>query len=256
MTEKWINKIAIITGSSSGIGYAIFKEFASHGIITIGLDIKIENTQKLIDELSSSSKVNCYAYECDISKEDSVNEVFGEIEKKFDAVHILVNNAGIGRKAAILDNDEQSLININQVIDTNFRGLLMCTRKAYQLISKSNDYGLIININSVAGHLIPFVPFSMNVYCSTKHAVAALTESIRQELFRAGNKKIRIASVSPGLVDSEFSPSSGYFENNDCLKDVPMLNPIEIAKCVMFILSTPYEVSVSEMIVRSTGEQF
>ena len=50
-----------------------------------------------------------------------------------------------------------------------------------------------------------------------------------------------IQSVSPGLVDSEFSLSSGYFENNDCLKDVPMLNPIEIAKCVMFILSTPYE---------------
>ncbi|XP_070501558.1 farnesol dehydrogenase-like [Chironomus tepperi] len=279
MTEKWINKIAIITGSSSGIGYAIFKQFVSHGIITIGLDVKIENTQKLIQELSSSSKVNCYAYECDISKEDSVNEVFEKIEKKFGAVHILVNNAGIGRKAEILDNDEQSLININQVIDTNFRGLLMCTRKAYHLISKTNDYGLIININSVAGHLIPFVPFSMNdealnhpqartptqifpyfismnVYCSTKHAVTALTESIRQELFRAGNKKIRIASVSPGLVDSSFSPSSGYFENNDCLKDVPMLNPIEIAKCVMFILSTPYEVSVSEMIVRSTGEQF
>lgn len=82
---------------------------------------------------------------------------------------------------------------MNKVIDTNFRGLLMCTRKAYQLISKSNDYGLIININSVAGHLIPSVPFSMNVYCSTKHAITALTESIRQELFRAGNKKTRIA---------------------------------------------------------------
>ena len=102
MTEKWINKIAIITGSSSGIGYAIFKEFVSHGIITFGLDVKIENTQKLIDELSSSFKVNCYAYECDISKEDSVNEVFGEIEKKFGAIHILVNNAGIGRYARVI----------------------------------------------------------------------------------------------------------------------------------------------------------
>jgi len=97
MTEKWINKIAIITGSSSGIGYAIFKEFVTHGIITIGLDVKIENTQMLIDELSSSSKVKCSAYECDISNEASVNEVFRDIEEKFGAAHILVNNAGIGR---------------------------------------------------------------------------------------------------------------------------------------------------------------
>lgn len=97
MTEKWINKIAIITGSSSGIGYAIFKEFVMHGIITIGLDVKIENTQTLIEQMSISSKVKCYAYECDISNEASVNEVFRDVEKKFGAVHILINNAGIGR---------------------------------------------------------------------------------------------------------------------------------------------------------------
>lgn len=133
-------------------------------------------------------------------------------------VHILqlyfnLNN----RKAEILDNDEQSLININQVIDTNFRGLLMCTRKAYQLISKSNDYGLIININSVAGHLIPFVPFSMNVYCSTKHAVAALTESIRQELFRAGNKKIRIAVSLSSFWECFLDSKRPHFWNSNLL---------------------------------------
>jgi NADP+-dependent farnesol dehydrogenase len=96
------------------------------------------------------------------------------------------------RKAEILDDDERSLENMNKVIDTNFRGVLHCTRKAFKLMSKSDDYGLIININSIAGHIIPFLSFSMNAYSPTKFAVTSLTETIRQELFRANNRKIRV----------------------------------------------------------------
>lgn len=150
---------------------------------------------------------------------------------------------------------------MTKVIDTNFRGLLVCTRKAYHLMSESNDYGLIININSVAGHTIPFVSFSMNVYSSTKYAVTALTESIRQELYRKGNKKIRIAvglwesvivslwnfffstffkSVSPGLVESSFIHSSGYFDRDDALKELPMLHPKGMA-CYFVIILKNYQ---------------
>lgn len=88
---------------------------------------------------------------------------------------------------------DESLRNMNLVIDTNFRGLLLCTRRAFKLMSKSNDFGLIININSVCGHFIPHLDFSFNVYGATKFAVTALTETIRQELFRSGNRKVRIA---------------------------------------------------------------
>lgn len=82
--------------------------------------------------------------------------------------------------------------NMNKVIDTNFKGVLHCTRKAFNLMNKSNDFGLIININSVAGHIVPMVSFSMNAYSPTKFAITSLTESIRQELFRAKNKKVRV----------------------------------------------------------------
>lgn len=96
MAEKWIGKTAVVTGSSSGIGAAIFREFLKLGIDVIGLDINIEKTQQIIDELNDV-KGKGHAFHCDISNEASVDEVFTEIEQKFKFVHILINNAGIGR---------------------------------------------------------------------------------------------------------------------------------------------------------------
>lgn len=82
---------------------------------------------------------------------------------------------------------------MNQVIDTNLRGVLQCTREAFRLMKKTDDYGMFININSVAGHKTPFLDVSLNIYGSTKYAITALNEAIRHELLRAGNKKIRIS---------------------------------------------------------------
>lgn len=82
---------------------------------------------------------------------------------------------------------------MNQVLDTNLRGLMQCTREAFKLMKKSDDYGLIININSIAGHKTPFLDISLNMYGPSKYAVTAFNEAVRQELFRAGNKKIRIS---------------------------------------------------------------
>lgn len=203
MLEKWKTKVAVVTGSSSGIGFATFKELTKNGIIAIGLDVFPEKTEQLIKD----EKLNGFAYKCNVGNQNEVEEVFKKIEEKFGAVNILINNAGIGRwnlikikinsqfsslrKAEILDDKEESLQSMNQVINTNFCGVLNCTRKAFKLMG--NDYGIIININSVAGHCVPFASFSMNTYAPSKFAVTALTETIRQELFRAGNRKVRVA---------------------------------------------------------------
>lgn len=82
---------------------------------------------------------------------------------------------------------------MEQVIQTNLTGLIYCTRKAFHLMDKSNDYGIIINIGSIAGHTVPVLNFKFNIYPGTKHAVRATTEVIRQELVKRDNKKIRVA---------------------------------------------------------------
>lgn len=100
------------------------------------------------------------------------------------------------RKAEILDDDEESFERMNQVIDINIRGLLQCTRGAFKLMKKSDDHGLIININSIAGHKTPFLDQTLNIYGPTKYALTAFNEAIRHELIRAENRKVRISVSS------------------------------------------------------------
>ena len=192
MVDKWVGKIAVVTGSSAGIGAAIFKDFAKAGINVVGLARRSEKVEDLIKDLGVS-KGKAYAYKCDVSDPESVKEAFKWIESKFGVVNILINNAGIIRNTKILDDTEESFTKLNEILDTNVRGLTQCTREAYRLMKKSDDYGLIVNINSIAGHIVPFTGHLMNVYGASKFAVTALTETIRQELVIAGDKKVRIS---------------------------------------------------------------
>lgn len=192
MVDKWIGKVAVVTGASAGIGAQIFKDFAKIGINVVGLARRAERVEALIDELKKTSG-KAYAYKCDVSDPESVSAAFKWIEEKFGVVNILVNNAGIGRNVVVLDENLESFRKLNEVIDTNLRGLIHCSREGFRLMKKSDDYGLIINVNSILGHSVPFMGISLNVYPATKHAVTALTETIRQELIYADNKKVRVS---------------------------------------------------------------
>jgi NADP+-dependent farnesol dehydrogenase len=194
MVDKWVGKTAVVTGASAGIGAAIFKDFARAGVNVVGLARRSEKIEDLIKELGPT-KGKTFAYKCDVSDPKSVTNTFKWLEDKFGVVNILVNNAGIGRNVAILDDKEESFKKINEVIDTNLRGLVQCTREAFRLMKKSDDYGLIININSILGHYIPFMGMTMNVYPASKYAVTAISETIRQELVISDNKKVRVTVI-------------------------------------------------------------
>lgn len=191
--EKWSGKLAVVTGASAGIGADLVRDLAKIGVTVIGLarrpEVIEENARKI-----GETPGKIHARKCDVSDLQSIKDAFKWIEEKFGIVHILINNAGVLRNIKLLTDDDVS-DKITETINTNFAGLVHVTREAYRLMKRSNDYGMIINVNSNAGHKIPFPSnpnISHNVYHGSKFAVTATSEVLRQELICQGNDKIRV----------------------------------------------------------------
>lgn len=142
--NRWNGKIAVVTGASAGIGAAIVKDLATHGIIVVGLARRVNHVEALKKQVPKFA-ANIHAYECDVSKEESILAAFQWIEKKFGGVNILVNNAGMTRHTTLLQAGNTQ--DLTDIVNTNILGLLFCTRESYRLMTKLNDYGHIININ-------------------------------------------------------------------------------------------------------------
>lgn len=180
--ERWTNKVAVVTGASSGIGAATVVELVKAGVIVVGLARRQERIEELKKDVPESLQKNLHAIKCDVSKEEQIISTFAAIEKQFGGVDILINNAGILRETTLLDSNNS--VPIREVIDTNILGLVFCTREAIRSMRERNVDGHIVHINSIAGHYIPIfndTP-SMNIYPASKHAVTALTETLRQDL--------------------------------------------------------------------------
>ncbi|KAG5684969.1 hypothetical protein PVAND_014174 [Polypedilum vanderplanki] len=245
--EKWQNKIAVVTGASSGIGEAIVKSLASYRLQVIGLARKVEKIP------SCEGRVT--AIKCDISDLDEIKRVFKEIEEKFGIIHILVNNAGVSLYKNILDPCDEITRRINQVIDTNFKGLVHCTREGVQLIKKSNENGVVINIGSILDTIIPF-PNPSTIYPATKHAVRAFTEIVRQELILTGNEKIKLCNISPGVVKTNIAKACGRENPEEHYNSLPHLESEDISQSVIYVLSTSHNVNVTQITIKPVGERF
>ncbi|XP_070501563.1 farnesol dehydrogenase-like [Chironomus tepperi] len=255
--EKWSGKTAIVTGASAGIGDAIVRDLVKYGINVVALARRMERLETLRDQLKDEAG-KVIPIKCDVSDKASIDAAFEEIEKEVGTVQILVNNAGIALMHGIFgDDDDKTDEIISSTINTNFLGLVRMCRKAYQLMKKSDDYGIIINIGSVAGHCASF-EYIINVYPGTKFAVRAVTESMRQELNKLKDTKIRVCEISPGGVDTEIGGDSMNTPEIRALIEsgvFPMLKGSDISQTVLFMLMTPYEVNITEMIVKPVGEK-
>lgn len=249
--DKWVGKVAVVTGASSGIGSAIAKELAAQGIIVVGLARRTERVEKLACQVGGK----IYAYKCDVSSHESIKEAFKWIEEKFSTISILINNAGVGLQQKVLDTSDEATEAIDRTINTNFTGLIHCTREAARLMKKSNDFGLVVNIGSIVGHVVPFPnPFSM--YPATKYAVRAFSEILRQELIVGDNDKIRVSNLSPGVVETEIFNEHGFNNEDKILDKNSYLRPCDISAGVTYLLSTPCSVNVTEITIKPTMEKF
>jgi NADP-dependent 3-hydroxy acid dehydrogenase YdfG len=163
------------------------------------------------------------------------------------------------RFMSILNDDADTNAELKRTMDVNFMGTLYCTRAAYKSMHNRGDYGYIININGVSGHYVPLPTpelGSYNTYAASKYAITATTEVLRQELTWADNKKIRVGSLSPGEVRTDMVEVAGYKGTADEYYEAnPPLDTENIAAGVIFMLTLPYKVQVTELTMRPVGEK-
>lgn len=188
--DRWAGKVAVVTGSSAGIGAQVAVDLANAGMIVVGLARRAER----VEALKSQTKGTIHAIQCDVTSEADIKNAFKWIIDNLGGVDVLINNAGIVRMANLIDPDNTAII--KEVLDTNVMGVVLCTREAFQSMKSRNVDGHIIIINSIAGHTVPNMPgVSFNIYAPSKHAVTAMTEVLRLELIKEGTKtKITVIS--------------------------------------------------------------
>lgn len=181
IVQRWIMKVAVITGASQGIGNAIAKKFSENGY-------RVFNLSRTPAEGIESIKT-------DVSDRENVFDSIGEVVKRAGRIDVLVNNAGFGISGAVEDTDESA---VRKIFDVNYFGTLFATQAVIPVM-RENGGGTIINMSSAGAPLsLPFQSF----YSCTKSAVSSLSEALRIEL-KPFN--IKVSTILPGDVKTEFT---------------------------------------------------
>lgn len=237
------NKIVMITGATSGIGKACAYAFAKEKANLIINGRREELLTEVSEDIKSKYNVDVYSHKLDVRNRSAVESSIKNLPAEWKKIDVLVNNAGLALGLAKLHEDDPD--KWEDMIDTNIKGLLYVTRNVVPLMVKRNS-GHIINIGSIAGRIV--YPKG-GVYCATKHAVNAITNSLRIDL---NDKNIRVSTVDPGAVETDFSiiRFDGDEEKaKNVYKGYEPLVAEDIADCVMFCATRPLHVSIHEIVV-------
>lgn len=187
--DRWLNKVAVVTGASSGIGAACVRDLLNNRFRVCGLARRQLKLNELGSSLPIEQRNKYFPIECDVTKEESIKKAFKWIEENLGGIDLLINNAGVIKHTDLVKENNTS--DLRAIIDTNLVGVALCTREAFQSMKKRNFAGHIILINSIDGHSVPnFGPDlpSFNMYPASKFAITAMTEVYRQEFFKYGTK--------------------------------------------------------------------
>lgn len=191
--DRWLNKTAVVTGASSGIGAACVVDLVKAGMVVAALARREDRLNELKNSLSDGLRDKVHVIKCDVTDEADVVRAFRWIDEHLGGAHVLVNNAGISRHTKLTSKDNTK--DIRDVLNTNVMGVVFCVREAFQQMVNRKVNGHVILVNSITGHYIPYFPESyLNIYGGAKHAVTAMTETYRQEFTNAGtNVKVTVS---------------------------------------------------------------
>lgn len=242
------NSVVLITGASSGIGRATARAFAERGCTLAVGARRAERLEELKPGLERLGAYSVLIEPLDVRDRSSCEAMVASTRERFGRIDILVNNAGLARGLRTVEEGEES--EWREMVETNVMGLLWMTRAVIPVM-RGQGSGHIVNIGSVAGH--EAYPGG-SVYAGTKHAERAITVALRHELLGAG---IRVSSVDPGLVETEFSlvRYSGDRERAAATyRGMQPLSPEDVAECIVFAASRPAHVNVDEIIVKPLAQ--
>jgi NADP-dependent 3-hydroxy acid dehydrogenase YdfG len=241
-----MNKIALITGATSGIGKATAVILAKNKYKLVLCGRRQGRLDELKQELSEFTSIHTLQF--DVRDKEAVFEQIGSLPDTFSPIDILINNAG---NAHGLDPIQTgSLDDWDAMIDGNIKGLLYVSKAIIpQMIARKS--GHIINIGSTAGKEV--YP-NGNVYCATKYAVDALNQGMRIDL---NSHNIRVGAIHPGLVDTEFSTIRFKGDSEKAQNVYKGFTPLiaeDIADIIHFVVSRPYHVNIADLVVMPTAQ--
>ncbi len=238
----------LITGATSGIGLACAHTFAKNKFNVIITGRRSDRLNNIKVELESNYNCKVLSLCFDVRNEPEVRKSIAQLPEEWQKIDVLINNAGLAAGRANID--EGSLDDWEQMIDTNIKGLLYVSKEVIPLMKKQQS-GHIINLGSIAGKE---AYLGGNVYCATKHAVDALTKTMRIDLLTYG---IRVTSVCPGAVETEFSlvRFKGDQEKADAVYDgFTPLTAMDIADSIWFAASRPAHVNINDIVIMPTAQ--
>lgn len=242
------DRTVLITGASAGIGEACARAFAAEGCRLVLAARRVGRIDAAAADLRAAGAPEVVTGEVDVRDFDAVREFAEALPRTVSGIDVLVNNAGLSRGLHRLHEGE--LRDWNEMIDTNIKGLLHVNRAVIPGMVAAGR-GTVIHIGSIAGRSV--YPGG-NVYCATKYAVRALTESLRIELNGTG---VRVCSIDPGLVETEFSVVR--FRGDDdraraVYDGMTPLTPDDVAEAVLFAAGRPPHVTIADTMILPTDQ--
>lgn len=244
-----MKKIAMVTGATSGIGEAAARRFASEGydlIITGRRNDRLQALKASLEAADGDTKV--LALNFDVRERLECNAAVASIPAEFRSIDVLLNNAGLA--AGLEHIEEGDPDDWDAMIDTNVKGLLYITRAVVNVMIE-NQKGHIVNLGSIAGTQ-PYENGS--AYCASKHAVHALSQSMRIDLLTKG---IKVTEIRPGMVKTEFSLVR--FHGDESRADavyngITPLLPEDIAEAIYWAVSLPKHVNIDDILLTPTAQ--
>lgn len=244
---RWRGRVALVTGASAGIGRSVAAMLAREGLRVAACARRVDRLEELRADLGSAELMPLGV---DLRDEAQIADMFARVRAEWGGVDVLVNNAGLGHLAPLISGRTEQW---REMLELNVLALCVCTREAVADMRRRGDDGHVVHVSSMAAHRVP--PGS-GVYSATKYAVRALTEALRQEL-RHENSKIRVSSVSPGYVETEFA--AHYHQSEEAAQKTygrfKVLEADDIAETVRFVLASPPHMQVHDVLIRPRDQE-